>query len=271
MSLTEFEDPFEANAAMPKATLSPSSIATFMRCPEQYRREHIKGEDRGRGAWGVSGTAFHEARHRALSLAQAGTPIPEDDVAVELLYDEAWRKTLEEEGEIEWRGTSADDQYAIGLGMFREYHFGLGKDVVPIKMEGWARGYLPGVPVPVVGRIDVETAEEVIDTKTGKQLFHKLKPDYFVQGCIYVWLTGKPIQFHSVSQKPAAATNDLLRLSPRPKVLTAARAYVVDAYEGIASSLRTRGEDREWPGTGPASGNCTYCRMRSNCLYVPTF
>ena len=269
MSLDPFGgDAFALNAELPMSILSPSSISTFMRCQEQFRREYLLREKRAPGAWGISGTAFHAARHAILELqATLRRAIPDEEV--EAVYKTAWDKTLAKEGEIEWRGATAEGQYALGLGMLAEYHRTLGAEVIPIRMEYGAKGYVDGVPLPIYGRIDVETSEEVIDTKTGKNLVHKLKPEWYVQGCIYVLLTGKPIRWHSVSQKPAAATNDMLRLDPRPKVLEAGRRFARDSYEGIRDLLRTRGREVEWPGTGPATGTCNYCSFRSRCLYVP--
>jgi hypothetical protein len=266
----EPDNPFEANAELPMGILSPSSVSCFMRCPEQFRREYVKREKRAMGAWGASGTAFHDARHKILKWQETERrALPAEEV--EAFYTDAWDALMKgDEGEtIEWRGTTAEAQHALGLGMLREYHATLGAEVVPIRMEFGAKAYVEGVPVPVYGRVDVETSNEIIDTKTGKNLVHKIKPEWYVQGCVYCLITGKSMRWHSVSQKPAAATNDGLTVSPRPKVLNAARAYVRGSYEGIVYYLRTRGPDEEWPGTGPAAGTCNYCSFRSRCLYVP--
>lgn len=261
-------DPFELNSEMPHSILSPSSVSTFMRCPEQFRREYVLEQKRAPGGWAMSGSAFHEARHAALEYAMdKGEPVTLE--ILEVMYRVAWDKRLSEEEVVEWKGDTAEAVFERGWQMTVCYHETLGAEVRPIRMEYGAKGYVDGVPVPVYGRIDVEEAEEIIDTKTGRSLFHKLKPEHLVQGCIYVLLTGKPIRWHSVSEKPAAVTNDTLRLVPRPKVLEAARSYVRDSYEGIRDLLRTRGRDEEWPGTGPASGNCNYCSFRSRCKYVP--
>lgn len=263
----EEPDPFEANALLPKATFSASSISTFMRCPEQYRREYVKGETRASGPWGLSGSAFHDARHAALELqATLGREVPLGEIPH--LYNVAWTKRLAEDA-VEWGSTKQGDIYQAGLDMALAYHKTLGKTVTPIRMEAWESWYVDGVPARVVLRVDVETEDEVIDTKTGKQLFHKLQPGHYVQGCIYAAGIGKTVRFHSVSQKPAATTNDDLRVVPRPKVVAAAEAFVRDAYDGITYLIRTRGLDAEWPGTGPAGGACRWCSFRGRCPYVP--
>lgn len=264
---TEQADPFEENAEMPKGTLSPSSIATYMKCPEQYRREQIKGEQRGRGAWAVSGAAFHNARHKALEW-QRDNEVELPEALMQPIYEHAWLGAIGE-GNTAWGKYKPEIVKAAGWEMFALYQRELGRTVFPVSIESWVRGYVDGVPVPVVGRIDVMTAEEVIDTKTGRQLFHQIKPEHYIQGCVYTLLTGLPIQWHSVSEKPATDGGPLLRLEPRPKVLEAGERYVRDAYDGIRHNLRTRGPDAHWPVYGPASGTCRYCSFKFSCPGMP--
>lgn len=261
-------DPFELNAAFPLPYLSPSSISTFLGCPEKFRQEYLQDVKRVRGSWGVSGSAFHEARHRALEWQmQNGTWYPADGLRP--LYDRAWDKVVGD-GETRWGTDTPEEIKEAGWRMFDLYQDELGRHVRPVAMETGVRGFVSGVPVPIYGRIDVLTANEVIDTKTGKQVFHQINPTHLVQGCIYCLLTGKPIQWHSVSQKPALDGNeDLLRLGPRPKVLHAAESYARDAYQGIAHLLATRGRDDPWPYVGVASGGCRFCPVKRYCPGVP--
>lgn len=264
MGIDVADNPFALNAELPMTILSPSSISCFMRCPEQFRHEYMLREKRAPGAWAISGSAFHDARHAILEAQMTlGKPLAVE--AVEPYYTVAWDKRMEKEGTVEWRGTTADAQFQIGLAMTKLYHETLGREVIPIQMEYGAKGYVDGVPLPIYGRIDVETHEEIIDTKTGKQLFHQLKPEHKIQGCIYVMLTGKPMRWHSVSGKPAVSTNDELTLAPTPRVLAAAERFARDAYEGIVTLMRTRGVDTEWPLNGTATGTCRYCSFRSRC------
>lgn len=259
-------DPFELNQAFPVGILSPSSISTYLKCPEWFRRQYVKDEKRERGAWAVSGTAFHEARHMALAWQmEHGQSYPEEKIGT--LFEEAWQASLRE-GAAEWRGTTPEKQREIAWGMFDAYQHGLGKSVIPVAMEEWVKTYVEGVPVPVLGKVDVVTRSpsEVIDTKTGRQLFHQMKDEHMIQGSIYCLATNLPVRWHSVSEKPAASTNENLRLDPTPKVLNAARAYVKDVYEGVRRLLDTRGTDEPWPLHGPASGQCKYCSARKTCV-----
>lgn len=262
------DDPFEANSQMVVPYLSPSSISCYLRCPEQFRREYVLRERRAPGAWGAAGTAFHEARHAALEYARDnGKPMSVADL--ENAYASAWGKEVSEE--VSWRDDEPDKVFDAGLAMTRLYHEELGSKLRPVAIEKSIHAYVPGVPVPLYGRVDVidGAAGEIVDTKTGKQLFHKLKAEHFVQGMIYVYATGLPIRWHSVSQKPAVTTNDLLRLVPRPKVLASAERLTRQAYLGILYHLQTFGRDEIWTGAGMAAGSCTYCSFRASCAHVP--
>lgn len=260
-------DPFELNAEMPVGILSPSSISTYMRCPEQFRREYVKKEKRAPGAWAISGTAFHHARHTILGGQRYGVEF--DNALLREAYERAWAHAIEEVGETTWGSETPEVMHERGWAMTELYHNELGKEVIPIRMEYGAKGNVAGVPVPIYGRIDVETDEEIIDTKTGRQLFHKLRPEHYVQGILYCWLTKKPIRWHSVSEKPACATNENLTVAPTPKVLNAAERIARLAYRGIVCDLRELGPDEHWPGNGMASGSCNYCSFRKRCVFVP--
>lgn len=268
VDIFEEADPFELNDEMPIGILSPSSISTFQRCPEEFRRSYVLKEPKVSGAWAVSGTAFHEGRRRILEL-QRDQARSASDLELQVAYDRSWRAALKD-GAIAWGKETPAQQRERGWQMLREYHRTLGASVIPTVIEGSAKGYVPGVPVPLFGRIDVATAEEVIDTKTGRQLTHKLKPEWYVQGVIYVYMTGLPIRWHSVSEKPAATTNDELVLAPTPRVLSLAERFTADAYEGIRDLLRSRGPNEHWPVLGPASGGCKYCSYKRTCPGVPS-
>ena len=264
------DDPFEANSQMVVPYLSPSSISCYLRCPEQFRREYVLRERRAPGAWGAAGSAFHSARRDALEHAlKTGEAMSVAEL--EDMYALAWGAEVAEE--VNWRDDTPGTVFDAGLAMTVLYHRELGSKIRPLAIEQSIHAHVPGVPVPLYGRIDVIDGAvpggEIVDTKTGKQLFHQINPAHYIQGMVYVYALRLPIRWHSVSQKPAATTSDLLRLEPRAKVLASAERLTRQAYLGILYHQQTFGPEEVWTGAGMAGGACRYCSFRASCAHVP--
>lgn len=280
--LDEFT-PLDA-ARLPVSTISPSAISTLLACPEQYRLSYVRGgKPRRAGGWAVSGTAFHGVAEAVIRAVRAREPIPEAE-AVEAEYAKAWAAGVSEEGgagNVRWGKESPSSQYAIGL---RQAHAWVeavraGRIVVPDDMlqEEWVDGYLPGIPLRIVGRLDAVSrrARLIRDTKTTSRGTSRPKPTWLVQALVYIALTGFDLEWHIISNTAGGAKLWLpdehhdLALPARPTRVEAGEGYVRAAYDLLVTFLERYGTEQPWPGIGVLSDSCMWCDVRRSCRWNP--
>jgi hypothetical protein len=145
-------------------TLSPSSMAKFQRCPEQWRRQYLLGQWDRTSVAALVGSAVHESaetNYRQKTVTQQDLAVEE----VEVAYAEAFDNEVDEKGGpsgIDW--TMGSGNYARklrpgqakdnGIGLVRKYHTVVAPTVMPVASEEWFRISVPGVPVDIRGKID---------------------------------------------------------------------------------------------------------------------
>lgn len=140
-------------------------MAKFQRCPEQWRRQYLLGQWDRSGAFAVMGAAVHESaetNYRQKAFTQHDLDVED----VELAYAEAFDNEVDEKGgpsEIDWVVGSGKYERTLrpgqakdnGVSLVRKYHTVVAPTVMPVASEEWFRIDVPGVPVPIRGKIDL--------------------------------------------------------------------------------------------------------------------
>lgn len=157
----------ETSVATPKITrLSYSSTSTYLTCGRSWKFRYIDKVPVPTAARMLFGSAFHdtiEAYLRSVIEGHETRPLPE-------IWDREWTRRLKREGEdAEWGDDSPEELHATGVRVLEtpevvETIEGISPLVSPyghIYIEEWVKMRVPGVPVPIVGRVDIITSDHV--------------------------------------------------------------------------------------------------------------
>jgi hypothetical protein len=259
--------------------LSASSIGMLMRCPRQFQHRYLREEKERPGGNLVIGGFFHKTlewnyeqkieSHRDHSLSDA----------VQYLHDIAVPKVIEESGGQDWIAwdTTLEDARSDAERITGAYYRTVVPRIQPTQVEQKFSLDIPGVEVPVIGYIDVQEAERVIDTKTGKQVSRKVKPSWQLQGRTYSFATQKPTEYHSISR--AKTPNIVTALESEAMVVPVPTQQQMDEFTRLVNTaadliryfLDKFGLDEEWATWGAIpdfSRNvlpCDFCGWRQGC------
>lgn len=246
---------------VPIEQLSASSLSLLITCPEQFRLRRIKKIPESFGPDKFIGTVDHET-HAFNFEQKISTGIDLTSETMHRTYNDWWAHELGKE-EPEWGETDPEAIKAHGLTMVDLYHEHVSPSVTPLRVEERFEYPITGVPVPVVGYIDIETAPAIIDRKTTKTKLSKPKVKWGFQAQIYSMVYDKPVDFHIVTKQATPQiclpddTNEL-RVTPPNKdnmvrVITQAAVLLNDLWARY-------GPDSPWPTNGTFHDwACNYC------------
>lgn len=247
--------------------LSPSSLACFSECPEQWRRRYLhRVETRPLGflLWGrVDHAAINaDLQHRI----DYGRGLSTEDVLD--VFSDKWKRELADNEDVLWdEGETAGSILDRGIKLVSVYHRDVCPSLEPIALEKKHEVRIEGVPVPVIGYVDIEQPLSLIDRKTSNKRVNVPKPGWWPQQMIYTLFVPKPIEWH-VSVK----TNDpYVMRSPEltSKVIDplVTKAWVAILASQIMHLCGTVGPDDPWPGQGRLTYACTYCSYKPTCSW----
>lgn len=164
--------------------LSYSSITAYLDCPENWRRKYIAKEPTKSSPALVFGSAFHGTLERLVTQ-------PEGDVLS--MWHEEWNKALDRQ-EIFWGIETPEEIFNDGVRMWSDA--ALLAEVKKIKPKQDEKGWMverkvslsvPGVPVPVIGFIDVILADGTpADFKTSSKSWSDDKAADSLQSLFYL-------------------------------------------------------------------------------------
>lgn len=248
MRLTGFKVPVDR--------LSFSALATFMTCPEQFRLERLQGLRSRRGMSGFVGAVHHEAVATLLRARMLG-----DEPPLDYAYTLAWQTAIEEE-EPEWENPP-EAVAKSGRLMLDSFVATALPDMNPVDVETWVEDTLPGVPVPLVGRVDAWEQGLTREFKTAGQKVSEPKPKWRMQARIYQLFTDRPTewtvttrQVTPVTYTPDRAPGLFLPLGDRD----ATARTVVQAVELMNDMFARYGATESWPLLGQLHPWwCSYC------------
>jgi len=255
--------------------LSASSLRMLATCPEQFRRVYLKGERQRPGAALVWGSADHYAHEQNFfQKIESHTDISEDDV--KRAFAEGFDRSIDQNGgeaEVDWGSDKAGELKDRGVKLAAVYHQQVSPRVQPTAVEKNVRLELPGIAVPVVGRIDIETAAHLIEGKTATAKKSKPEPQWRLQGSLYQLATGLPLEWHvkTKTKVPAVYTpaeEPGLRLVASQLLLDATVERVRRLVATMLTLHEAYGPDEPWPTGAPDYGwACDYCGFRPTCAW----
>lgn len=249
--------------------LSVSQANTHETCPEQYRLSYIcriKAPPKG---YLVVGDADHKtAAENYAQKIQTAHDLPLNQVRD--LFAHHLDEAIEEvNGEIEWEDLGdRNGAQKTGLAMAEAYHTVAAPRVSPVAVERKIEVEIPGVAVPVIGYVDVETSEYGLERKTTSRKVSAPQPQWESQGRFYSLAIGKPMRWHvsTRTKTPAVYTPDeepglVLQRDEREEAFW--QAWLRQKAIQILTDYLTYGPDNPWPMTRFRRQNaCGWCGYR---------
>jgi len=234
-----------------------------MTCPEKFRRERLHDEWPKKSLDAFIGSVHHRSLERIIGGKLRGTLQPSN----ETLISESTTEVIEIDGEPEWK-EKPENVAALGVLMLNSAEQALVPYVTrPEAIEAEFNERIPGVPVPIMGHIDVIAAVANWEFKTAKQKQSKPKAKWTMQGRIYQLFSPKPIiwgvttkQKQPVSYSPFHDDTPNLCL---PLVNPDTTVLMIQRGIEMLNELHARyGPDEPWPMTGLMHDYyCDYCHF----------
>lgn len=255
----------------PLTHLSPSSIDSFWKCAEAFRRERIAKIPTPASDKMLFGSAFGKAAERNyVSKMETGNDLP--DKQMRDVTGDSFNEVVEEEKgkrEISWHefGTPAKAQTGVMTAMLGStslpgYHQVVAPTITPVAVER-SFEHVTKSGLTIKGRIDLETADGgVIDIKTTGRAKTQAELNKDNQARAYLWARekeGNPatrFSWHVVKRnitKPGLDTT----LSIRQADTVAFERLVDMTARTISSYVREYGEDGPWPPAPPMAWWCS--------------
>lgn len=162
--------------------LSASSVALHMRCPRQWQQSYVLGQKGDKSDALVIGSGTH----LVLAHALKGEQVPED----------WWEQACD--GYV-------PDEASKGIAEAHAYHYWetIGKHLPVLETEKEFLVEVPGVELPLLGYIDIETETTLIDIKTTRYFSRKgVRPnkEWRLQQGIYQLVVKKPSEVHVLTR-----------------------------------------------------------------------
>lgn len=280
---------------LPVRNLSASAIKKFQTCPEQFRRQYVKGQWDRWSASSVLGNAVHgavEANFR--QKIRSGVDLSTSDM--ELAYAESFDeevRSASKDSEVDWRmkwGTRFEPARPgvvkdRGLPLARAYHLDVAPHVQPQGVEEWFALDIDGVPVKVRGKIDLIVDGRKRDMKFGRTAKDKPDTSWLLQAGIYMlvdktteydgrvrmsglgdhhfeWHTGRwgGPQSDPVIHTPE--TNAELHVECTDRAKLVAVATIRGAARQMVATYNEFGPDEPWPTSAlQHTWACDYCQF----------
>lgn len=246
-------------------------MSMFLTCPEQWRRKHILKEPEKSFSSRFIGSVDHRVNARIFQhKLKPDYVIP----PLDLVYREVWDEVLEQDGEPDWQDDDPTKMFERGVRMAKTYQEQVGKDIVPVAIESRFEFTLPGVPVPIIGYIDVMEADKVRERKTSAVKQTSPKPAWRFQGLVYQLATGMPVWWDVVTRQATTqvyAARDWQELQLPLGDFSKTKRLITDSALRMNDLYARYGKDEVWPTTGIMhTFACSYCpagpKYRGDCL-----
>jgi hypothetical protein len=255
---------------LPFKHLSYSAAKQASTCPEQFRQRRILGKKERPGAALVVG----DAHHKTIETNMRQKTDSHQDLTLDDMkdaYSDAWKTSVEQKGglfEIAWGDDKPNTLQKTGLELVTEYHKEVAPRIQPIQVEQKITVDIDGLPVPVIGYIDLETDNVIVENKTAKAAKKRPDNDWLMQARVYQKAVNKPVSW-TVAAK--LKTPRVLTPIDHPELqLPYQRTNLVDNwFRSVATQLvfyyTYYGPDNPWPGAITHSWACGYCGYRPTC------
>jgi len=193
--------------------MSYSSISLYMRCPTQWYFRYVEGLKIPPAVSMVQGTAVHTAAE--VNYRQKLNTYEDEDLATVL--DVAHDTFVSGTEECDWQAEEVDPAVALDetIGLTKVWHRDLAPLVQPVDVERKVEVSDPTWPVPLIGYVDVETEDRIIDLKTAGKKKAQADLERDVQSGIYLLEGHKRFSAQSFTWHVAIKTK-----TPASQVLT---------------------------------------------------
>lgn len=232
--------------------LSASSLSLHMRCPRQWQQSYVFGQKGESNDAQTIGKGVHLALSRRLMGAPEGN---------------WWKEVTLDSGYTPEDATSQ----TVAETMLYFYWEQVGKHLSVVSTERELLIDVPGVDLPILGYVDIETPQRLIDLKTTRYFSRKgVRPNKewrFQQG-IYQLEIKKPAEIHVLTRAKSDpvvvpdSTEHALHFGmlDTEKIAT----MVSDEWNRIKFHWETYGEN-PWPGNSMHDWAGKYCSVVNCC------
>lgn len=254
--------------ALPMGHVSATMLAKAVQCPEAFRRRYLLHEREVTYPDRFIGTVEH-ATHAYNFEQKIKTGKDLDLEWMRGVFRARW-DTNEEKEAPEWGDEDPEKHKTKTLTMVELYHNTVSPTVNPVAVESRFEERIPGVPVPLMGVIDVTTPDSLIERKTTKVKQAKPKSAWRFQARLYQLVDPKPVDFHVVTKQAqpqvfTPASEPELRLPVANHDLTV--RMIEQTITRISDLYARYGSDQPWPVEGIFHDwLCSYCGHRPNCV-----
>lgn len=262
--------------------LSYSSVSLYLTCARAWRFRHIDKIRTPVAAVLPFGSAFHDAIE-----AYIGGKTLAEPSAVDKIFAERWRLQLEREQNVDFGDESPESLFDLGQHMLsseidvtssgpnrkcRNASVFL-NDIVPMLddngpvLEKRVEFAVPGVPIPVIGYIDMISSDGVpCDFKTSSKAWYAAKAHDELQPAFYL------LALNQLGQMPESGAFRYYVFTktkkPKVQIIETRRTFgqllwtldmIREAWQGIQASV--------FPPSGPGSWKCSekYCEFWNLC------
>ena len=262
---------FAEGWVLPVKHFSATSLSMLAVCPRQYQQRYIHHRKERPGQAQIVGNAFHATAEYNLRQ-KIDSHVDLDittlvDYCADVAFDSAVREAEEAAAtEVVWddRGDAKLQSIAVVTG-FRNT---ISPRIQPLSVEHEFEvtvGATVSLRIPpVIGKIDVETEESIIDLKSSKRKHSKIKPQWKLQGRIYQLAQPKDTVFETITTKGVAGDSFVIPFSHMQWLQTdkwvETLAWTANHY------YKTYGPDDPWPMTGIVHDwRCDWCGYKGDC------
>lgn len=263
--------------------ISASSLKMAVRCEEQWRQRYILGKKEAPALAMLAGRADHGAIEKSMHQkveTKEDLPIPVvKDTFLELLESDVdWHGGL---NELEVKGAQTpaermkvyDDLRREGPEVVAAYQRLASPHVQPLTVEQEFRLKVPGLPVEVLGYIDLTAEGEgpgerrIIDRKRRARKTLKIEPEWSIQAEIYQLVVPAPHEWHlSVTTKTPQIVFGEPELTQRVPRFERSERLLQQLVAKIGWLYMRFGPDEPWPTSGKLHPwACSYCGFRDDC------
>lgn len=256
-----------------RGRLSASALGCFLLCPEQFRRRYVAGEYQPSGGNAAIGNAAHTALTAIMQARILGGDLPRSQ----------WQEWLDakldhdEERGVEWGESNKAHGRFIAGRIVDTYLEHVAPSVRPVAVDEVFTTRVAGVPVPVVGFLDLRTERKLVDWKFGAKVSNEISPEWRVQGLTYL-LSGHrlPVAFESVGHPKkdetcsVSAGGDRMMLDYDAANTLIARTMIRSVVTSIRAYATAHGVDGPWTGNVTHTWACKACSFREEgCVWWP--
>jgi hypothetical protein len=252
---------------LPIDHLSVSSISTFLKCPERWRRRYIDREYEPPSGAMILGSAVGAAEGHAFQEQVDEKPRPSTDDVLDLFAEEFDERAGRDE--VEWNGETPGEVKDVGVKAVTAYEREIVPAVKPVSVERQFVLDFDGVDWTLEGYLDLEEDDGAVgDLKVRKNKLSPADAASDMQVASYLLARraeGNPaseFRFHTMvkTKMPYA------ELVPTSRTDAQLDAFADRVYR-VAGEIHWRVEHDQWEGAVPGSWWCSerMCGFWGSC------